>query len=189
MFLTSSSHLYTYRLEDKILSSQIKLNLNSWKLFFSKLPTNIKNEIVVRNNPEFDPWNLKDDLNFFFKRNVCSNKKSIYEDINRSKILVNTSASTAFFQSMYSNIPTILLLKENLWNLSSDGKKIYNILKKNKIIFTNSNLLVKHLIKINKNPLIWWNSKKTLRARDNFNNQYMKNGNFNDWCNFFNSLN
>ena len=61
---------------------------------------------------------------------------------------------------MYSNIPTILLLKENLWNLSSDGKKIYNILKKNKIIFTNSNLLVKHLIKINKNPLIWWNSKK-----------------------------
>ena len=68
-------------------------------------------------------------------------------------------------------------------------EKIYNILKKNKIIFTNSNLLVKHLININKNPLIWWNSKKTLRARDNFNNQYMKNGNFNDWCNFFNSLN
>lgn len=189
LFLTTSSSLYTYRLEDRILSSQMKLTLNFWKIFFNKLPTNIKNEIQIRNNPKFDPWNLKKDLNFFFKKDVCSNFKNINTDIYRSKILINTSMSTTFFQSMYSEIPTILLLKEDLWNLSLDGKKIYNILKKNKVIFTNPKLLVNHLIQINKNPVIWWDNEKTLKARSLFKKQFMKNGTFDNWCKYFGSLN
>ena len=43
--------------------------------------------------------------------------------------------------------------------------KIYYLLKKNKIIFTKPKLLVNHLIRINQDPLIWWNNNKTLKAR------------------------
>lgn len=189
LFLTTSSSLYTYRIEDKILSSQIKLHLNFWKIFFNKLPLHIKNEFLVRNNPQFDPWNLKRDLNLFFKRNVCSNFKNINTDIYRSKILINTSMSTSFFQSMHSGIPCILLLKDDLWNLSLDGKKIYYLLKKNKIIFTKPKLLVNHLIRINQDPLIWWNNNKTLKARSSFKKQFMKSGSFKHWCEYFSTLN
>ena len=127
-------------------------------------------------------------MNSFFKRKVCSNIKDVYKDIYSSKILINTSISTTFFQSMDSGIPTMLLLKDDLWNLSLNGKKIYNIFKKNKIIFTNPNQMVDHLITIYKDPIIWWNAKETVEARNLFNEHFMKNGDFNDWCKYLKSL-
>ena len=188
LFLTSSSSLYTYRLEDRILSSQIQISLNLWKFFFSKLPTQLKNRIVIRNNPQFDPWNLNRQLNLFFKKKVCSNIKDIHKDIYSSEILINTSISTTFFQSMDSGIPTMLLLKEDLWNLSFSGKKIYDTLKKHEIIFTDPNLMIKHLVRIHKDPQLWWNTKKILEVRNLFNVYFMKNGDFSNWCKFFKSL-
>ena len=188
LFFTSSSSLYTYRLEDRVLSSQIMSYLNHWKFFFNNLPLKLKNKIIIRNNPQFDPWNLNKNLNSFFKRKVCSNIKDVYKDIYSSKILINTSISTTFFQSMDSGIPTMLLLKDDLWNLSLNGKKIYNIFKKNKIIFTNPNQMVDHLITIYKDPIIWWNAKETVEARNLFNEHFMKNGDFNDWCKYLKSL-
>ena len=188
LFLTSSSSLYTYRLEDRVLSSQINSYLNHWKYFFNKLPQKLKDRIIIRNNPQFDPWNLKKYLNLFFKKKVCSNIKDIYKDIYSSEILINTSISTTFFQSMDSGIPTILLLKDDLWNLSPNGRKIYKIFKKNKIIFTDPNQMVDHLITIYKNPIIWWNTKETVEARNLFNEYFMKNGDFNDWCKYLKSL-
>lgn len=188
LFLTSSSSLYTYRLEDRVLSSQINSYIDHWKFFFNYLPLKLKNRIVVRNNPQFDPWNLNKNLNSFFKKKVCTNTKDVYKDLYSSQILINTSMSTTFFQSMDSGVPVLLLLKDDLWNLSVNGKKIYNILKKNKIIFTDSKLMAIHLVKIYKNPQLWWNTPKILRARNLFNEYFMKNGDFNDWCKYFKSL-
>lgn len=188
LFFTTSSSLYTYRLEDRVLSSQIISSLNLWKMFFNKLPIMLKNKIVIRNNPQFDPWDLNNQLNFFFKKKVCSDTKDIYDDIYGSEILINTSISTTFFQSMDSGIPTLLLLKEDLWNLSFNGRKIYNILKKNKIIFTDPKLMLNHLIIIHKEPQMWWNTKKILKVRNLFNNYFMRNSDFSNWCKFFKSL-
>ena len=112
LFLTSSSSLYTYRLEDRVLSSQIYSYLNHWKFFFNNLPLKLKNSIVVRNNPQFDPWNLNKNLNSFFKKNVCTNTKDIYKDLYSSKILLILQYSL-LFQSMDSGIPVLLLLKDD----------------------------------------------------------------------------
>ena len=89
---------------------------------------------------------------------------------------------------MDSGIPTMLLLKEDLWNLSFSGKKIYDTLKKHEIIFTDPNLMIKHLVRIHKDPQLWWNTKKILEVRNLFNVYFMKNGDFSNWCKFFKSL-
>ena len=50
-------------------------------------------------------------------------------------------------------------------------------------------LLVNHLIRINQDPLIWWNNNKTLKARSSFKKQFMKSGSFKHWCEYFSTLN
>ena len=48
--------------------------------------------------------------------------------------------------------------------------------------------MVDHLITIYKDPIIWWNAKETVEARNLFNEHFMKNGDFNDWCKYLKSL-
>ena len=48
--------------------------------------------------------------------------------------------------------------------------------------------MIKHLVRIHKDPQLWWNTKKILEVRNLFNVYFMKNGDFSNWCKFFKSL-
>ena len=90
---------------------------------------------------------------------------------------------------MLSGIPTIVLLKDDLWNLSEDGKKIYNLLIENKIIFNNVDHLINHLYAIEKNPLSWWNSSDLILVRNKFHDHFCNFKDEKKWNNFFATLN
>ena len=85
---------------------------------------------------------------------------------------------------MIFGTPTLVLLKNDLWNLSDKGRSIYDKLKENNIIFNKVDDLNKHLEKIIDAPDIWWNSKKIKNIRDEFHNHYCKLGNFKEWIHF-----
>ena len=69
---------------------------------------------------------------------------------------------------MKVGLPTIILLKNDLWNLSKDLIVFYNKLKSNNVIFTNHVDAVKHLNTIWEDPLVWWNSEELLKLRNEF---------------------
>ena len=93
---------------------------------------------------------------------------------------------TTFFESMLSGVPTIVLLKDDLWNLRG-GKKIYNLMIK-KIIFKNISSLVQHLNEIDENPLSWWNSNELISVRNKFHEHYCNYKDNQKWKNFFTNL-
>ena len=96
---------------------------------------------------------------------------------------------TTFFESMDYGVPTLVLLKDDLWNLSKKGMSIYKNLKKNKIIFTDFKKLNEHLVKIYDQPNLWWNQKKIIKVRKEFHHHYCKKKKFDDWNLFFSKLN
>ena len=89
-------------------------------------------------------------------------------DFSNSKIIINTAMQTTFFETMKVGLPTIILLKNDLWNLSKDLIVFYNKLKSNNVIFTNYVDAVKHLNTIWEDPLVWWNSEELLKLRNEF---------------------
>ena len=111
------------------------------------------------------------------------------DEIKDSKIIINTALQTTFFESMLSGIPTIVLLKDDLWNLSEEGKEIYDLLIENKIIFKNDDYLINHLNEIDANPLSWWNSSDLISVRNKFHDYFCNFKNEKKWNNFFASLN
>ena len=70
-----------------------------------------------------------------------------------------------FFESMSFGVPTLVLLNNDLWNLSVKGKIIYEKLKANKIIFNNVDKLNQHLEEIYEQPNLWWNTEKISKVR------------------------
>ena len=149
---------------------------------------NIKDKIVIRHVPNFDPWNQKEKLNKLFVHNAISQKKKFVDELKRSKIVINTAMQTTFFESMSFGVPTLVLLNNDLWNLSVKGKIIYEKLKANKIIFNNVDKLNQHLEEIYEQPNLWWNTEKISKVRQEFHDHYCKKNNFNKWNEFFNNL-
>ena len=188
LFCTSNTNLYAYRIQDYVISSQIVECFKFWKNLFDSMSDNIKDKIVIRHVPNFDPWNQKEKLNKLFVHNAISQKKNFVDELKRSKIVINTAMQTTFFESMSFGVPTLVLLNNDLWNLSIKGKIIYEKLKANKIIFNNVDKLNQHLEEISEQPNLWWNTDKILKVRQEFHDHYCKKNNFNKWNEFFNNL-
>ena len=103
--------------------------LNEHLNLFS-LSCKIKKNIVVRHIPHTDPWSQKKEFEKFLGKGSISKRKNFLDEVKNSKIIINTALQTTFFESMLSGVPTIVLLKDDLWNLSEEGKKIYNLIQK-----------------------------------------------------------
>lgn len=90
---------------------------------------------------------------------------------------------------MLAGVPSVVLLKEDMWNLSKSGREIYKLLKKNKIIFKDIESLINHLNNIDQDPLSWWNSKNILIVRQKFHEHFCNYQDDNKWNNYFLDLN
>lgn len=188
LFCTSNTNLYAYRIQDYVISSQIVECLGLWKNLFLTMDEKIKNKIVIRHVPNFDRWDQRGYLSKLFNHNALSKEKKFVDELKKSKIVINTAMQTTFFESMSYGVPTLVLLKDDLWNLSKKGKFIYEKLKKNKIIFNDIKKLNEHLVEIAEEPNLWWKSKNILEIRDEFHEHYCQKKDFKEWNKFFNSL-
>ena len=94
---------------------------------------------------------------------------------------------TTFLEAMKTGIPSIILLNKDLWNISREMKIFYQKMKLNNIIFTDPQLLNKHLNNIWDNPLKWWNNKTIINLREEYSNlcSLEKKDNLKYWINFF----
>ena len=168
LFLSYHVESYAHRIQDGPISSDILNNHDQWLQFFKTLNTKIKEKIIFRQGPFNDNWGFKHKFINNFGEKYISKKKKLEHDFSNSKIIINTAMQTTFFETMKVGLPTIILLKNDLWNLSKDLIVFYNKLKSNNVIFTNYVDAVKHLNTIWENPLVWWNSEELLKLRNEF---------------------
>ena len=91
-----------------------------------------------------------------FKRKQIKSENSTFF---KSKILVFEHISTAIFETRVKNIPFIIILDNKNYFLSKEGRSIFNIMKKENILFSNGRDAAIYLNKIN-NINKWWNKKK-----------------------------
>jgi len=97
-----------------------------------------------------------------------SNDNSFIKTLLKSKLIISTYPETAFSEAMYSNTPTILIIKSEQWTLQEEAIEILNYLKKNQIAFDNFKEAKNHINKHWNDLDIWWKSKNVQGARELF---------------------
>ena len=132
--------------------------------FLKKISNEIIPNLIFRTR-----YNIKDPNNYkkILKKNFNQLK---LEKINLSaherlsdkniKIIVVDHFSTPWLEALYVNKPTIIFYNKKQNNFSNRFKNILNELKKNKIVFDNSEDAAKWLNIIYKKNSSWWYKKK-----------------------------
>ena len=104
--------------------------------------------------------------NLAIKRNIkISEENTFLEALKKSTICIFTYEGTPFSESMARNIPSLLLISQDLNPIRKKYYKIFMELEKAKILHWDEKSLYKHLEIINGNINAWWNSKLVKKGR------------------------
>ena len=107
--------------------------------------------------------------------------------IQNSRLIISGYPQTTFSEGMYSGVPTIMLFREDLWEIDSMYLDLITDLKIKKIIHTDPKHAADHLENIFQFEEEWWNSSEIIESRKFFNEicNTVSNNSTNEWVNFF----
>lgn len=144
--------------------------LNEIIKFVKKLNPEVQSKIKFRSKGNYS-FNSDKKFSKIFGENALSKisyKNTIQKTILNSKLIISTYPQTAFAQVMYSNVPTILIIKKGHWEFTKTGTDIFENLKKEKIAFENFDQANIHVNKYWNEIDSWWNTEKVQSARQKF---------------------
>jgi len=105
---------------------------------------------------------------------MLSNVNIEYQDgifintLNNYCLHITDNTSTTILESFWLNFPTLILIKDDYFNLSKNAFETFTELKKVGIFHTSGENLLEHLSKIHLNIEEWWCLEQTQNAVQNF---------------------
>ena len=162
---------------------------NNNKKFLMKLNNQIISNLKIRPKG-LGSWETKERYIEEFGKDIISNESTQLKDFDDSKIVICSYPQTSLAESMYAGIPTILLLKEGIWECQSIFDDLFIELEQAKILYFDPVKAAQHLENIYDDPKLWWESKEVFHAREKFNEICLtitKNPN-EQWVNFLKNI-
>jgi putative transferase (TIGR04331 family) len=179
---------YTPKLTSGPTFTQSMSLFNELTQFINKLDPEIKSKVKYRVKSSRNFYSEKKFLQIFGEKNIdkVSFKNPFMKTILNSKLIIVTYPQTAFSEAMYSNIPTILIIKTDYIQLAESALHTFNVLKKNQIAFDNFNEAQIHINKYWNNLDLWWKSKNVQAARKIFLTNFfnVKANWFREWSDY-----
>ena len=137
------------------------------KQFLELLPKKILSEIKIKPK-NLGSWFPEESYKRLFGNEIISKDTNIKSIINNSKLIISSYPQTTFSEAMFSGVPSMLLFKENLWEIDPIYSELISNLKKSKIIHTSPQSATNHLIDVYDDLIEWWNSREVVQSRKLF---------------------
>ena len=153
------------RLIDGFCSFEVLDTINIWNSFFKNLNTNIKKNLYWRLGPFPDEWGILEKLNNKIQNINLSKEKNFEKDVLNARLSIHVDIQTTFLETMYMNIPSVVIMNYSFWNVSKKSLSILKKLKNANILFHNHKDLANHVNKYYSNIDDWWESKKVQKIR------------------------
>lgn len=196
VYVTSSFEIEFLRGQNRLNSSQIKLNI---KILLDVLNflKNLNNEFNLYFRP-YPNLSYSIDLKKIVKNNFPSLniiEKHFHKKLLGCSLLILDHPGTTLNIAYASNIPTVLIWSKNTHEkfFNNDFREMFKQFEKNNLIFYDLKSFNNFFLKYQTANQIynWWNDQKIQEIRLNFINKYAScNKNwFLEWIKFFNTLN
>lgn len=135
--------------------------------FIDGLNERVRGDFLIRLQPD-QGWETEQRFIDLYGEDVMSTKATLIDDYSRSKLIICSYAQTTFSEAMHSNVPTVLLYLEKVWEFEPSFNNLVEKLKSVNIMFSDSKLAAEHVNSIADSPEIWWNRKDVQEVRDLF---------------------
>ncbi|EOQ97994.1 transferase, TIGR04331 family [Leptospira wolbachii serovar Codice str. CDC] len=180
---------YAYRAEAAPMSSLVIDHFDDTVTFCNSLSDTVSKDLQIWPYPN-QGWDTKNRYTDIFGREKISLSKSYQHIYSDSRFIVCTYPQTTFSEAMASGRPTILLLMD-FFETDPVADELLEILKLNKIIFTDPILAANHVSSVWDDLDSWWESDSVKIAREKFNEVALgglSNNWLFRWSKFFNQL-
>ena len=106
-----------------------------------------------------------------------------------TNLLISGWNTTAYLETMMSNIPTLIFWDPKFFEIRKDAKELFEELKKVGIFHDNINSAVTHVKNVWRDIDLWWNLPDVKLARDHFTTNYACSHNVvNNLCDAFRDI-
>ena len=174
--INTSIPRYAYSFYTMPIAGQFIHELDNQIKFVKNLSQEIYSKTYLKLYPndygfcQKERWsdNLKD-LNFY------NDSESVLKIFKNSRLVIHTYNATTFLESLARNIPTILIIDINYWELRGSAKEQMKKLSDMGIVHYEPLSAAKYINKIWHNLEAWWLEDKRQKVIDGFCNEFAKN--------------
>jgi len=99
---------------------------------------------------------------------IYDGSKTMYQQLNESRLCVGTYHSTTDLETLSRNYPTITYFNPELNEFRDSAQTYFNELQRVGIFHTTPESAAKKVNEVYENPLLWWNSKDVQDVRERF---------------------
>lgn len=175
LFIVRSRIKFINKLDSSARSNQNYDYLNNCFSFLGSLNENLKNKILVRLRDIDLGWSEHPRfLRKFPNLKYDFGTNDIFRLMKSSKIVVSTSLSTSYLESLSMNIPTVVISNYDLEPIRKEAKEYLDLLIKSKILHFSAESATKHIEKVWSNVDAWWLSKEVQDNVNKFCSKYAK---------------
>ena len=160
---------YTCQLLSAPLSGQTVKFFKEQERFLNAVLPEVLEILVRREFPIDFGWNEElrwGDINPDLK--VYCGSKTMYEQLNQSRLCVGTCTSTPDLETLSRNFPTITFFNPKLFELRKSAKPYFDDLRRAGIYHPTPESAAAKVNEVYKDPLSWWNSREVQDARERF---------------------
>ncbi len=167
LFIDYENTRYGFRCASIPMGPLVLEVFNQNKIFLESLDNEILTNLKIRPKG-LGSWETKQRYIDQFGEDIITYESTMLKDFQKSRIIVCCYPQTSFAESMYSGIPSVLLLKKEIWECQSIYDELFYELEEAKILHFDPKDAANHIKDIYENPRIWWDSQQVLLVRKKF---------------------
>lgn len=189
LFIDYENTRYGFRCASIPMGPLVLEVFNQNKIFLESLDNDILTYLKIRPKG-LGSWETKQRYIDQFGEDIITYESTMLKDFQKSRIIVCCYPQTSFAESMYSGIPSVLLLNKDIWECQSIYDELFSELEEAKILHFDPKDAARHIKDIYENPRIWWDSQQVLLARKKFEEICITTTNNpkDQWINFFKDI-
>jgi putative transferase (TIGR04331 family) len=167
---------YSYKLCSEPIASQFISELTEQCIFINSLAENVRKYLLIKPYPVDFGWNIKERLadQIDSGSNFSKSNESFEKLVNKSRLVISTTNTTTFLETLSKNIPTVIFWNPQFWELRESAEYLFDKLKAVGIFHTNPILAAKHIREVWDDIDAWWFNDATQKVVREFSETYCK---------------
>jgi len=165
---------YSHKLASEPQSSNFERYLDDHIKLITGVKKSIRSKIVVR-PPSLDyGWGIKERLSVIKDlASIDDRSQNLSQLYSSAKVVIHTSNSTTFLETINSDIPTLVLLNSQFYEIRDDAESLFGALSNVGVLHYSVESLSLFLNNINSIDK-WWNATATKIALNRFKSEFCK---------------
>jgi len=108
-------------------------------------------------------------------------KKSMFDQLRESRLVVCTYNSTTYLEAFTANFPTVIFWNPKHWELNSAAQPYFDELHRVGVFHDTPEAAAELVNQISHDPMAWWSQPKVQKAKNEFCYQFARTSD--DWLN------